>query len=623
MIGSTLNAVQLPSPDQSSACIVEPSSPVESALEVALPDLDRPSVLDGEWYLGLDIGTSAVSAALLERQTCQLYPVHWSLSQQAANLPIPRGATAGTWDRLPLTALLEDDRQVRSADEPESAEQPSSLPPRYVLQHFKQFLNVGLPYISSQTHTWEPELQCSDIQQVPLAWVQQALTALLTTLRANSAVLQGQAKGLAPATFQAVLNQLTGVVLNYASGWSDAYCFNLREAVLAAGLVAQPEQVFFVEETIAALLADLPRGKWYGTGGGATLVVSAGATTTEMLLVNLPPGQDLITREHLHLRSLAYAGNALNQDILCQLLYPTAWDWDRVGVQSVEFPLPGEPDLQVRHRFQQRLYSSVLGQQLLEAAQQIKQALQQHEAAELDLRNQSWTVCQIDFHSRVMLPYIQRLNRELNVLLTQTGIVAEAVGQVICTGGTASSPTIAHWLKQKLPNARIVQDSEVTPSSRIARGLAMLPMYPQVLNSDRHQYSDFFLLREMLTGLPVQPLSLGRILQMLENRGVNTQACQRSILNLLEGQLPMGLVPVPSDASLLTVESLQNPEYQSLTSLPLFSKPDSQTYCLNAEVRDRLLRYLAAILKTTHQTLEDPLPYTLTTMPRCSSEAIA
>jgi hypothetical protein len=185
----------------------------------------------------------------------------------------------------------------------------------------------------------------------------------------------------------------------------------------------------------------------------------------------------------------------------------------------------------------------------------------------------------------------------------------QTVRQVLCTGGTASNAAIAHWLKQKFPNATLVQDTfnSMASSSRTASGLAKLPLYPQLLDSARHQYSSYFLLRELLQTLPNEPLPLGRILQLLEAQGINTQACLPAIINLLEGQLPAGLVPSKADLALLTPESRQNPEYQALAGSPLFLRESNQVYRLNPDLRNYLWQYLSKILDGTHQTLEESL----------------
>ena len=349
---------------------------------------------------------------------------------------------------------------------------------------------------------------------------------------------------------------------------------------------------------------------------GGTLVLSAGATTTELLLVDLPhalmgsalPDRALLAREHLYLRSVAYAGDAIDQDIICQILYPSARNWESLDLQSLDLPLPGEPDQNARDCLQQRLRSSALGRQLLNAARQLKLALQQQDTATFQLNDQQWTVSQQDLHSRVTVPYLQQLNRELNVLLNQSGIAVQAVQQVICTGRTTALPAIAHWLKQKLPNTRLLQDGKSSglASHHIAAGLATLPLYPQVLDAVRHQYSDYFLLNELVRILPDESLSVGRILQLLEKQGINTSFCQRPLLRLLEGHLPEGLLPSQT-ATMFTPESQQNSDYQALTAQTLFSREGNQLYRFNPETRDRLQRYLTAILANTHQTLAEPL----------------
>ena len=119
-----------------------------------------------------------------------------------------------------------------------------------------------------------------------------------------------------------------------------------------------------------------------------------------------------------------------------------------------------------RRRLQQRLEDSVLGQSLLEAARHLKLILQHQHQFQLELGDQRWIIRRKDLESRIFLPYIQRVNRQLNVLLSQTGFSPQAINQVICTGGSASLAAIARWLRQKFPNATIIQDTY--PSDRPA-----------------------------------------------------------------------------------------------------------------------------------------------------------
>ncbi len=582
-----------------------------------------------DWCLGIDVGTTEITAALFNQETQQHYPIVWQESDPDPNparlsgLPAIAYLSAQQLERSPEAPATLSYRALES--ELMASGQPGAAPTGLLLSHFKPYLNAAIAYQDEQTQDWHPVLQWSDQQPLALRWVQTALVALLSALQGkHESGLIATIAGTSATDRDLALKQLTSIVISCPIGWSDTYCFNLREAVLATGLVTRPDQIYFVEDAIAALLDaqhkatttghDEPSPYPTATSNattpltGATLVISAGATTTELLLVDLPVDRAQLTREDLYRRSISYAGDAIDQDIICQILYPSAWNWDSLDLQSLDLPLPGEPDQQARNQLNQRLRGSDLGRHLLNAARQLKLALCQNDAATFQLSGQQWTVNQQDLHSRVTLPYLQQLNRELNALLNQSGIVVQAVRQVICVGGTTALPAIAHWLKQKLPNTHLIQDhSPTTDHFRIARGLALLPLYPQMLDSVRHQYGEYFLLHELIRVLPAEPLSVGRILQLLESQGINTNFCQRTILSFLEGQLPAGLLPTKTSLNLLTIASRHHPDYQLLTTTPLFFREGNQIYGFNPDVRDRLQRYLTAILATAHQTLAEPL----------------
>lgn len=328
--------------------------------------------------------------------------------------------------------------------------------PGWLIQHLKPYLNIGIPYYSPTTDNWEPVLQLSDQQTVSLSVCTFAVSTLLATL--NSAQTMGidstltvAANGLSPETLQFVLRSVAGVVFSCPTGWSEQYRFNLREAVLDAQLVARPEQVFFVEEAIAALLSQLPpskgravllpgrssqkRIKASADWRGGTLVINAGATTTELALVDLPADPQYLTYGDFGLHSFNCAGNTIDQDIICQLLYPVIWRqprhhhssdtewsvkdgwswrshlpdldemcWDSLKLEQLELPLPGKSDQHRRLRLQQRLENSLLGQALLEAARHLKLILQHEEVFTLALADQQWSLRRRDFESRVVLP---------------------------------------------------------------------------------------------------------------------------------------------------------------------------------------------------------------------------
>ncbi|MEM9980686.1 MAG: hypothetical protein AAF808_23920, partial [Cyanobacteria bacterium P01_D01_bin.2] len=147
--------------------------------------------------------------------------------------------------------------------------------------------------------------------------------------------------------------------------------------------------------------------------------------------------------------------------------------------------------------------------------------------------------------------------------------------------------------------------------SRVAYGLVNLARYFQVLNVTRQQYSDYFLLMELLRVFPQQPLPVGAIMHLLEQRGVNTQACHLHILALLEGHLPPGLVPTAADRGLISDRTTDLATYRALLKTPLFSKTVTESggviYTPNEAQAEQLRAYFNRILIGKAQTLEEPL----------------
>jgi len=568
------------------------------------PHDDSSSALpSGEWYLGIDIGATHLSATLLDKQTEQQYPLYWVDRRKSTNQESYKLSLEVDWLEKSING--------------------SGITPG-LLHRFKPYLNVTIPFISPQNQQWEPRIRQSETQTVPLIHIQEALVALLSTLHpASPSPLQSQAKGLSSDMLRLAMTQLSGVIVNQPVGSSDAYRFNLREVILKAGFVTDPARIFFLEEAIAALLPELHTATDSDFSTGAILVVSAGTSATELALTTLTNGLQAVSRSNIYLRRVPYAGNALDQDVICQLLLPTAKGWESLHLQTLNLPLPGEPDLEARYQLQQRLDSVPLGQQLLAAVRQIKPLLCQQDTT-LEWEGNRWQLRHQDFKSWIMAPYLQQLNREVNSLLSQLGLSADRVETVICTGGSLAIGTIAQWLQYKFPKATLIHDSDshrashddIEPSrhQRIASGLALLPLFPAVLDSVRHQYSEYYLLRIILKTLSVQTehlISSAHLQSLLEKQHVPANACQPFVTNLLEGQLPPGLVITKASAMLLSSESIHSSDYQELAAASLFSRQGNQVYRVSRQQRDRLWNHLQIILANTHQTLEQPLAVTL------------
>ncbi|MBT9314942.1 hypothetical protein [Leptothoe spongobia] len=628
-------------PEDSSVALPTPPVPVPPVTVPEPPTID----IDGEWFLGLDVGATGLSAVLMNRQTGQVYPLYWQTAADdtkhfrlpaVAVMTSAQDTVAVGYDALgDLNDLLTDSG--------------SSTPELVGVNRLKPLLKVAVGH-GQNLPTSDPWLRWSDTVDLPLLQVLQAMVALLKYL-----VDRGQVVGLEGDSLNQVWARLQGVIVGYPTNWPDTYSFNLREAVLAAGLIDQPEQILFVEDAIATILSGLPdpndgslsetvslsrqpslyNCQWQE----GTVVISGGAVMTELGLVNLPQDLTGLNYADFALRGFAYAGDALDQDIVCQLLLPEErrqpltdadatinWDWQghlsaedadwaQLNLDNLTLPTIGHVDWAQRYALQQRLLGSNLGQSLLAAARHLKLALQQQSHIQIALAGQRWLIKRRHLENLIFLPYIQRINRYLNVLLSHHSVDAQSIKQVICTGGSASLPAIARWLRQKFPNATIIQDtyaSELPQScSRVAYGLVNLARYGQVLNVTRQQYSDYFLLMELLRVFPQQPLPVGAIMHLLEQRGINTQACHLHILALLEGHLPPGLVPTVADRGLICDRTTDLPTYRALLQTPLFSKTvtesGGQMYIPNEAQAEQLRAYVKRLLIDKVQTLEEPL----------------
>ena len=654
-----------PSPDMAAANLTNnqatTDSPANSLISVFNP-VNTPDISisnhDGVWYLGIDLGSTGISAALLNRSTTEVYPIYWSAEEHSdPNSP-------GNSFRLPAEVYLPANTIEKQSDFAQhGAKEGLGTPPESLQNLFsaqlKPYLQVALPY-KNQQQKWEPSLELNEYSTVPLIWIMRSLAKLLLTLKSDRTSttpgLVAAAVGITEPKFHQIINNIAGVICNCPANSSEQYRFNLREALITGKIVQHPQQVFFVEEAIADLLMQLD-----GANGervkfniptavssehhpleGNTLIINIGAGATEMALVDVPNELLDLAHNDFMLHSFAYAGKGIEQDIICQLLLPEKWQesrltspespktissdpwnwqpsipgleqmrWHSLRLTELKLPRPGEPDIPTRIRLQQRLESSLLGKAVLDAAVALKLILQHQESFTLELADRRWTLQRRDLESQVFVPFVRRLNRELNKLLVARGIPTEAINQAILTGGVASITAVNRWLRQKLPNAKIIQDPYLgengSPTcSRTAYGLALLPLHPQVLDIPRQQYTDYFLFTELLRLLPDRAVSISEITQLFEGRGINTRICQQRLLAFLEGELPPGLLPSAIDYHWLAQSSQENSFYKQLAGAPLFEKQGSLTYRPNSQQIKSLLTYLDVIKGSTQQSLEEP-----------------
>ena len=551
----------------------------------APPEKEVYSLYD-TWVLGIDFGSTAIRASLLNADTGRVYSLYLNDTDE-----MPCKIVWQT-DQSLDDPIAKDIRTISKRSQNAELEEGE-----VVLVHFKQFLKLGLPYRG--VSTWQPIIQWADPCQVSLRWLIAALKNLLEQIqtRANHPKLPDV--GL-------ILLKLSGVVFGYPANWSDTYILNIREAILKAGLVSQAEQVMAVDQAIAPVLSLLHEQK---ISQEVTLLVDAGAITTSLCLTkSLSQTKD---RSKLHIRSLDYAGISISQDIVVQLFYP---HWQLItnpnrhlcNLDHLSLPEIGTSAPQQRILLQQYLLSSDLGQQMLELADRVKVTFGRDAGVDSwneELMGQPIVVLRRELENLILQPFTQRLNHELNSILSNAGVLGEDVLQVLLLGSTMHIPLLSRWLSQKLPNAKIAP----LATSALANGLAVSPLYPNLQDVARQQYSDYFLLQEICRLNLTQSINPNQLLQQLQMRGINIKTCRDRILSILQGDLPEGLFPWQEPEHSLVLE---DPTLSSdLFAGRLFELETDGTYQPNVTKFQQLRVYLQAIIGNMSQTLNEPLVF--------------
>jgi hypothetical protein len=411
------------------------------------------------WYMGIDFGTEKLSAILFDRQQEQQYAIAWTSDGESLL-------------DLPTEVYYQADNAffVGVAAKAKAQEKTGIL-----FDNLKSSLN--------QTKFDELKTENTSDSIFQQNQIQKAIEALFSTLipqPSNSVA----AVGLSQEGFRRVLSQLEGVVLSYPAGWGESYQMRLREALINSKLVREASQIYFLEESIAALLYQLI---FHSLSTVTTLVIHAGATSTELALVDVTEDYQNLRHSDFSLESFAYGGNAIDQDILVQLLYPQWLPRLNPSIPKLDEnpPQPGEVEPQKRENLRSLLKSHPIGRSFLEAAKLTKMILQQQEEFRAKLGAHPWEVKRQALDRKVIEPYLKKIEPAIDSLLAKTGKSRQAIGQVICSGGTTA--TIWHslccWLPEKLPNAAIVHNTEEEIEAHIAMGLSCLALFPNLLPS--------------------------------------------------------------------------------------------------------------------------------------------
>ena len=566
------------------------------------------------WYLALDLGETELSALLIDRHTAQRYPLRWSNQERATatspyRLPCavylnPEAMTPEDWvigDHARLTS--------QSADSLTEGDQPGIL-----LQDFRSCFEIGISWRDDRD-AFQPIVRWSHDERITLYELRHGLRRLLSSLRCDA-----HAEGLTLALdldrlVDSQLPKLAGIWVNQPQDSNAAYRFNLREALIEAGLVSHPGQVMFVDEAWVSVRSPIrrqpvPHAHLPHPPAPAReylLVVRGDDVATTFMVCELfsdsaktdePRGLDQRSQR------VPYGRLSLELDLIGQiwlmddrLQEPLAASLGQAP-PSLQLPTVGEPDPEARIALRQWLQATPAGRSLLRAAREsLRMLYTGHDRAVTQCGTVELTVSRPQFERTILIPVITQLNREFNHILSRIGLAVQTIDRVILSGEICHGSPFETWLRQKCPNATIERlEHHDHRTTDITTGLAELmtevingaintvstvspdrgashgwkPDLEGELSLDCQRYDAYFVFHELLCNLPQQAITPAEARNRLERAGIPRSIVDHNLPELLANRFPAGLIPSPPLAQWLDPDAIAHPIYQVLRESPLF-----------------------------------------------------
>ena len=324
--------------------------------------------------------------------------------------------------------------------------------------------NLGIPVLEETVNL--SSVQSSNVTN-PLASWKPALRTLKTQLMAQATFLR---LGEIEYSVTQIMSKLRGIIVVCPSQWNLNDRAQLQSLLLDTYSLSSTEQIIWVPKASAVALSYFSQAKTVQN----TLVIDVGETTTELALVNVKnPFSSLISRQ------LAYGFQSIDQDILCQLIYPQ-WQPQVTkilpNIQSY-FPQVGSSNLSLRGVFSQQLNNHPLGKTFLEAAQLTRFILKKQDSFISSLEKQSWGVTRQEFIEQIITPWINKLNQTLNSLFSLGETSQYGIGQIILLGKEIETVDyiLLTWLQKKFFQATIILQSKNKLENKLTQGLVHIP----------------------------------------------------------------------------------------------------------------------------------------------------
>ncbi|MEB3210084.1 MAG: hypothetical protein VKL39_01960, partial [Leptolyngbyaceae bacterium] len=148
-----------------------------------------------------------------------------------------------------------------------------------------------------------------------------------------------------------------------------------------------------------------------------------------------------------------------------------------------------------------------------------------------------------------------------------------------------------------------VEANEHEPSqcSRVAYGLAKLPLYP-TLFEHAQRIDDYALLHTILSVVPDAPFTVDELMDALAQRNVEGDRHRTRVLQLLHGDLPPGIQSNAETDNWLTRASQSR---LLPASMSVFEQPDPQVFQMNLQAKALIQHRLEIFERNLHRRYSD------------------
>ncbi|MGB5594876.1 MAG: hypothetical protein WBM62_12685, partial [Crocosphaera sp.] len=268
-----------------------------------------------------------------------------------------------------------------------------------------------------------------------------------------------------------IVKRITEIVLICPSQWNEKDRNLLKNIISETLIISQSKEIIWIPKPIALTLSHAPQKP--SDTSSFYLLFELTETMTELSLIDISQGISGIMSQ-----GFSYGTKGIDEDILCQLIYPQWYEQITTTIVPLAqpFPNPGMADLLTRESLNKQLENYPLGMALLEASQLTRLILQQQETFASTIMHKSWSVHRQALSEKVIKPWIQQIAQKLKILLSQGKKSPNYITKIIVSGEAIASVNyeLFPWLTEMFPNATLIQAEDDGKDELIFQGLGYL-----------------------------------------------------------------------------------------------------------------------------------------------------